>query len=170
MRLPHVALLVVIHGVALTAQASAQMAPMGGGGGGGGGAPPCMSDFLPLRQEAETRAAAIKKAADSKAPRPQVCKLFQIFSDAEAKVVAFVEKNQSWCGIPPQAVAQMKANHARTLDTKTKICSAGIAEGPPGPRGPNLGEALGVRALPTPESFSSGQGTFDTLTGNPLTR
>jgi len=168
MRLPHVALLVVIQGVALTAEAGAQMAPMGGGG--GGGAPPCMSDFLPLRQEAETRAAAIKKAADSKAPRPQVCKLFTVFSDAEAKVVAFVEKNQSWCGIPPQAVAQMKANHLRTLDTKTKICSAGIGEVAPGPRGPNLGEALGVRALPTPESFSSGQGTFDTLTGNPLTR
>jgi hypothetical protein len=163
MRLAHGALLVIIQGLGLTIQAGAQ-AP------GAGGEPPCMADFLPLRQAAETRAAAIKKAADTHAPRPEVCKLFQSFAEAEGKAVAYVEKNQAWCGIPPPAVAQMKANHVRTLDTKTKICSAGLGEGPTAPRGPNLGEALGVRALPTPETFSSGQGTFDTLSGNPLTR
>ena len=163
MKLPHVALLVGIQWLGLTAQGLAQ-AP-------NAGAPPCMADFVPLRQEAETRAAAIKKAADSKAPRPQVCKLFQSFAEAEAKVVSFVEKNQAWCGIPPQAVTQMKANHTRTLETRTKICAAGVvSEAPAGPRGPNLGEALGVRTLPTPESFSNGRGTFDTLTGNPLAR
>ena len=37
----------------------------------------------------------------------------------------YVETNQTWCGIPPQVVVQIKTNHAKTAATRTKVCSNG---------------------------------------------
>jgi hypothetical protein len=128
------------------------------------GAPPCMAEFVPLRQEAEKRAAAIKAGADRKAPREEICGLFKRFSDAESKVVKFLSANQATCGIPPQAIVESKANHAKTATTAERICSGGGVEGAK-PRGTGLGEALGVRAVPTPETTKNGKGIFDTLSG-----
>lgn len=136
------------------------------------GAPPCFNDFVPLRQEAERRAGAIQAAAKRKAPREEICKLFRNFAEAEVKVVKFVSTNQQWCGIPPQAVEQMKANHGKTVQTRDKICSSdvGAVGVPQKPSGPGLSEALGTSRLPAPNTSSGRAGTFDTLTGNVLAR
>jgi hypothetical protein len=134
-------------------------------------APPCMADFIPLRTEAEKRAGAVKAAIEKKAPRPKICELIRTFAAAEAKVVKFVADNQTSCSIPPQAVAQAKANHEKTVKTRDGVCNTGPGiAAPVRPPGSGLGEALGTRTLPTPDQTSSGRGTLDTLTGNPLAR
>jgi hypothetical protein len=153
------------------------MPPPGGPPGGfagpppGGQEPPCMKEFLPLKEAAEKRAGLIKSAADRKAPRPEVCQLFKNFAVAEAKVVKFVADKQVACHVPPQAVSQMKANHERTLKTRDQICAAGAAGGPAGPPpGPRLSDELGIRGVAGPGTTTRGRGTFDTLTGSPLGR
>jgi hypothetical protein len=133
-------------------------------------APPCMAEFVPLRTETEKRGAAIKAAAAKHEPAQKLCELFTRFIESENKVVKFMEKNAAACGIPAQIITSTKTNHARAVETKEKICAAS-ANGPAEPRrGPGLGEALGVRPIPAPESTTTGAGTLDSLSGNPLAR
>jgi hypothetical protein len=134
-------------------------------GGGGGNMPPCMSQFLPMRAEAEKRATLLQAGINHKKARPEICQLFRSFSEAEEKVVKFAASNQTGCGIPPDAIATMKKNHAKTVDVRDKVCAEG-----PKPAGPNLGEALGMRNLPSAETTKAGTGTLDSLSGNPLAR
>jgi hypothetical protein len=132
------------------------------------GMPPCMSQFLPMRAEAEKRAGAPQAGINKKKAPPEICQLFRSFSEAEAKVVKFATTNQTGCGIPPDAVAQMKKNHAKTNEVRDRVCN--VAEKPQQPAGPNLGEALGFGSLPNAETTRAGTGTLDSLSGNPLAR
>ena len=132
------------------------------------GMPPCMSQFLPMRAEAEKRAGVLQAGITKKKSRPEICQLFRNFSEAEAKVVKYAVANQAGCGIPPDAVAMMKKNHAKTNEVRDKVCS--VAEKPAQPAGPNLGEALGFGSLPNAETTRAGTGTLDSLSGNPLAR
>jgi hypothetical protein len=132
--------------------------------------PPCMAEFAPLRTETEKRAATLKAAAAKHAPPQEVCQLFTRFIEAESKLVKFMEKNAATCGIPAQVVATTKGNHGKTLETKEKVCAAASGAANEARRGPGLGDALGVRAFPTPDSTSTGAGTLDSLSGNPLKR
>ncbi len=137
------------------------------------GQPPCMNDFVPLRQEAEKRAGMIKVAAARKASREEICQLITKFSEAEGKFVKFVEKNASWCGIPAQVATQVSSNHVKTMKTRTQVCSGGGpmgAQGPQIPPGPGLADAIGGGG-PAPNAFNTTTnkgGTYDTLTGNPI--
>jgi hypothetical protein len=131
--------------------------------------PPCANEFMPLRNAAEKRGLAIQEAAKRKAPPSEVCALFRTFAEAEAKYVKYAEANATWCGIPAEAVKQMKANHAQSLKIRERVCAAAAA--PPKPRGPSLGDALSTTPTPSGSNTRTGRGTFDTLTGgNPLTR
>ena len=129
-------------------------------------APPCMSEFIPLRTDAEKRAHAIQEAIKRKVLAQELCGLFTSFSDAEGKVVKFIEAHARSCGIPQEVLTITKSNHGKTLEKRQQICSAAsFGER----RGPGLGEALGMRAVPTPETTSKG-GAFDTMSGSPLAR
>jgi hypothetical protein len=130
------------------------------------GMPPCMQQFLPLRAEAEKRASVLQAGINKKKAQPELCQLFRSFSEAEAKVVKYAATNQTNCGIPLDAVAQMKKNHAKTNEIRDKVCTAHQQA----PAGPRLGEALGFGSLPNAETTRSGTGTLDTLSGNPLAR
>jgi len=140
----------------------------GPGPGASAGMPPCLQKFLPMRAEAEKRASVLQAGINKKKPPPELCQLFRSFSDAEEKVVSYAATNQSGCGIPPDAVAQMKKNHSKTVEVRDKVCN--IATQQPKPAGPNLGEALGFGSLPTAETTRAGTGTLDSLSGNPLAR
>jgi hypothetical protein len=134
-------------------------------------APPCFKDFIPLRQEAEKRALALKAGMEKKVTRDEACTLFKQFSAAEAKVVKFVVENSQWCGIPAEAGTAMKANHSRTLKTQKQVCEGGGLAGAPKPSGPGLSEALGTtRSGATFDPSAPQSGTMNTLTGNPLSR
>ena len=130
---------------------------------------PCMNDIGPLRDEAGRRAQAIKAGIDHKIPRNELCHLFTQFAAAEAKFVKYLDQNQTWCGVPAQAVAQIKSNHLRTVKTKTQVCSGGPGPGQAGPPpGPGLSDALGTNRPPSASTTAPGRGTLDTLTGNPV--
>jgi len=134
--------------------------------------PPCLKDFAPLKAEAEKRGVTLKKAMETKkATREEACGLIKAYSVAEAKVVKFIVDNSKSCGIPPEAATAMKANHQRTIETQTKICAAGPG-GAPHQTGPGLSEALGTTRIPgtTLDPLAPQSGTFDTLTGNVLTK
>ena len=127
-----------------------------------------MKDFVPLREEAQKRASAIRAGMEKKVPRDEACKLFQNFAAAEIKMIKFAESNAMSCGIPPQAIEQMKAGHANTIKARTQVCAAGA--GPAKPAAPSLSDALGTSNAPIPEVNKGSGGTFNTLTGNALGR
>jgi hypothetical protein len=124
---------------------------------------------MPLRADAEKKAAAIKAAAATK-KQPNVCAAFKNFATAEAKVLKFLEEHGVECRIPPEAGKMMKANHAKTVEIRNKVCDAAAQQ----PRGPSLSDALGTNRVPTvPQENAVGKksgSTFDTLTGNSLNR
>jgi hypothetical protein len=121
--------------------------------------------FVPLRDETQKSAEAIKAAGDRKAPREEVCGLFKAFAAKEAKLVKFLVDHKSTCGVPPKAIAAARSNHAKTLEIRKNVCSAG-----PAPGGPSLSDALGGPIIADDTSAKPGRGTFDTLTGNVLSR
>ena len=123
---------------------------------------PCEAGFLPLRAQAEKDAAAIKAASERKASREEVCPLFKKFAASEGKMVKFLKDHQAQCGVPPDAIKASGQNHAKTVQVRNAVCSAG-----PAPAVPRLSDAFSGPLLP---STKAGPGTFDTLTGNPLQR
>ena len=128
-------------------------------------APPCVQEFSRLRDDAAKKAAAIRAASARKASAPEACKLFNTFSAAEEKMVKYAEANSVWCGIPPQIIAQIKQQHTKTAEIRTRVCQAAAA--PPRPAGPTLSDSLGA-PITDSKNIKTGRGTFDTLTGTPL--
>ncbi|WP_025033789.1 hypothetical protein [Bradyrhizobium sp. DOA9] len=153
-------------------------APIGGGA--FSAAPPtqagpgedCMKAFMPLREEAEKRGKLIKAASDRHAPPDEACKLIRNFSQAETKMIKYIEANAAKCGIPAQVGDQMKAGHKNTEAMATKVCNVAtqMQNQPRGPAGPSLSEVLGSGSAPEANAGKKGGSTFDTLNGNVLTR
>jgi len=129
--------------------------------------PPCIKEFVALRGEAQKKAEAIQAAGKRKATPIEACPLFNNFVAAEAKMVKFAESVASSCGIPPDAVSQLKKNHQQTVEVRARVCDA-AAQMKNRPTGPSLGDALGASRAPDASNIKPGRGTFDTLTGTPL--
>lgn len=141
------------------------------GGGGGGGQPPCADEFMPLRNDAQTKGMAIKAAIDRKAERADVCKVFRTFIAAEAKVVKFVQDHGSRCQIPADAVKVMKANHGKSTAMSNRVCNAAGPGPTAAPPPPSLSDALGTSRIPDSSNIKTGKGgTFDTLGGSAISR
>ncbi len=131
----------------------------------------CMKQFVPLREDAEKRGKAIKAASDRKAPPDEACKLISAYSQAEAKMIKYVEANAAKCGIPPQIGDQLKGGHKNTEALQQKVC--GVAQQMAQQQkaaAPSLSEALGSIQAPEAQDTKKGGATFDTLNGNVLTR
>ncbi len=122
------------------------------------------SAFAPIRQEVEQVLTSIKAANERKAPREEFCQLFQKLAGSTGKVVKFFEQNKALCGIPDAAIQRAKADYTRTLTIRKQACAAAPASGP------SLSDILGGPILPDSSSNRPNVGTFNTLTGNPLTR
>lgn len=127
--------------------------------------PPCVTNFFKLRDDATQKAEAIKAASNRHASPAEACKLFNVFSAAEEKMIKYAVDNTTWCGIPPQVVEGLKKSHARTIEIRAKVCRAAAA--PPRPAGPSLSDAFSA-PITDSSNIRTGRGTFDTLTGNPL--
>jgi hypothetical protein len=129
--------------------------------------PPCLTQFTKLRDEARSKAARIEAAGKAKQkPSPkEACRLFNAFSAAEAKLIKYADENSVWCGIRKNAIDDMKSQHAKTVEVRTRICR--VAAAPPRPHGPSLSDALAA-PVPNAGNIRTGGGTFDTLTGSPL--
>jgi hypothetical protein len=134
--------------------------------------PPCFKDFAPLKADAEKRGLILKRAMESKkASREEACSMIKAYSAAEAKIIKFIQNNAQSCGIPQQAATVMKTNHERTLQSQHQICTVSAA-GAARPTGPGLSETLGTTRAPgmTIDPLAPQSGTYDTLTGNVLTK
>jgi hypothetical protein len=157
-------------------------APLMGGGGAGFAPPPaagptqaageaCMKEFAPLREEAEKRGKLIKAASDHHAGPDEACKLIKNYSQAEAKMLKYVETHQAKCGIPPQIGDQIRAGHKNTEALETKVCNVAQQMQQRGPAGPSLSDVLGsATTVPEATAAKKGGSTFDTLNGNVLAR
>lgn len=153
-------------------------APLGGGfasappqGPQGGPPADCMKDFIPLRDDTEKRGKEIKSASEHHATPDVACKLIGGFSQAELKMIRYVEKNGPRCGIPPQVSDQLRSGHKNTEVMLQKVCDAAKQAQTRGPAGPTLSDVLGsAAALPEATARKKGGSTFDTLSGNVLTR
>jgi len=131
----------------------------------------CMKAFVPLREEAEKRGKLIKAASERRAPPDEACKLIGNFSQAETKMIKYVEANAAKCGIPPQIADQLKNGHKNTESMQKKVCAVAQQQQQRGPAGPSLSEVLGSSAaLPEATPTKKGGSTFDTLNGNVLSR
>lgn len=135
--------------------------------------PPCLKEFMSLRDATAKRAAAIQAASKRKASPQEACGLFKEMVTSEAKFVKFAKDQGPWCGIPQQIVDQLGKNHEQTLKIRTQVCKVaaqgGVGGGGGRPAAPTLSDAL---SAPTTSSGNvrTGRGTFDTLTGTPLGR
>ena len=139
--------------------------PQGGGFGGPPQGPAAIcASFPKLKDEAEVRGHAIQEAAKSH-DRKVMCGAVTHFVEQETKVVKFLVDNQAACGVPPQAVANAKASHQKTVEFRDKVCAEA-----PAPKPPSLSDALGTPTLDTAKNTKTGKGTLDSLTGNPLAR
>jgi hypothetical protein len=125
---------------------------------------PC-AEFVPLTEVAKKRGEAIGAAQKHHPDRKEMCTLVSSFSAAEGAVVKFLETNQTWCGVPPEAVKSAKATHEKTLKFKEVVCAPA-----PQPKIPTLSDTIGTPKLDTAKNTKTGHGTFDTLTGNPLAK
>jgi len=124
---------------------------------------------LSLREAAQKKANNVRVASERKATPEEACKLIGVFTDAEAKVVKFVEKNAASCGIPAEAVKGMRAAHGKSLELRKRVCTA-AAQAPKGAATPSLSESLGTSRVLDPGDRKQGTGTLDTLMGPVLTR
>ena len=129
----------------------------------------CIQEFGKFREEVEKRALAAKAGSEKKVPREEMCTLVTAYSAAETKWIKFSEDNMAKCGIPKEAVNQIKGVHVHTADARKKICASGPQAG--APAAPSLSDALGTSRLPAAaaEKPKAG-GMLDTLTGNALAR
>ena len=123
------------------------------------------ASFPKLRDEAKAKAELVSAIGKRKGDRKDMCAAVQNFTAAEDKVVKFLEDNKVACGVPPQAVTQAKAMHANTLKFRDTVCAEG-----PKPKAPTLSDAIGTTPLDSGKNTSTGRGTLDTLTGNPLAK
>jgi hypothetical protein len=147
-----------------TGTASAQMPGMPGMQAPPPGASPC-DGFVPLRDDAQKKGAALGAAQKNHVDRQEMCKLITAFSAAEGKAALFLEKNRTWCGVPDQAVTSAKEMHVKTEHFREVVCAPA-----PQPKVPTLSDAMGAPSVDTAKNTKTGAGTFDTLTGNPLAK
>jgi hypothetical protein len=120
--------------------------------------------FVPIRQQVEQGMASLKAASDRKAPREEFCQIFQKLAVSTAKIVRFFEQNKTVCGVPDEALQRARSDYAKSVGFRKQACSAAP------PSGPSLSDVLGAPVLPDSSSNRPDVGTFNTLTGNPLTR
>jgi hypothetical protein len=133
------------------------------------GPPPACKQLLSQRDETSKHGQTLQIAGKKKAGPEELCKLFKVFLASETKMIAGLEEHRATCGVPVDIIKQVKASHSKSAQVGKQVCE--VAAQGPRPSGPTLSDALGATPNVPSESMSRrGQGTFDTLTGSPLTR
>jgi len=87
----------------------------------------CGEDLQKLAQQREAQLALINylvKSAHGKQLDPAVfCAKSAGLNTAENAMIAYMEKNKDWCQVPDEALALLKANHAKSLAFSGKACA-----------------------------------------------
>jgi len=133
------------------------------------GPPPGCQQLITFRDETQKHGQALSVAGQKKAPPEEICKLFKVFLAAESKMVKGLEELSATCGVPPDAIKQVRAQHSKASQMAKQVCD--VAAQGPRQTGPSLSDALGTTpTVPDTSAKKSGAGTFDTLEGSPLSR
>ena len=86
----------------------------------------CGEDLQKLAQRREAELVTINnlvKSAHGKQLDPAVfCAKSAGLNAAENAMIAYMEKNKDWCQVPDEALAQLKANHAKSLAFSGRAC------------------------------------------------
>lgn len=87
----------------------------------------CAEDLQKLAQRRESELTVINglvKSAHGKQLDPTVfCTKSAGLNAAENAMISYMEKNKDWCQVPDEAVAQLKANHAKSVAFSAKACA-----------------------------------------------
>jgi len=129
----------------------------------------CEQRFIAFRTEMENKGKALQAAGKRKATPQEICSHIRGYADVEAKTLKYLRENQTTCNIPDKLVQQVKGNHAKTVQLRTRVCNAAAqgASGPP-PASLGLSGALGPSSGGAAAATPGGTGVFDTLNGNIL--
>lgn len=130
--------------------------------------PPCVDQFMALRDEVDKRFQVAKAALEKRAAAPQLCRLLTQFTEAEVKMIKFTEENGAWCNVPPNALESMKASHGKSMEFRKQACTAAAAP-QPRPSEPRLSDVLNP-PVANKDTTRTGRGTLDSLGGNPIGR
>jgi hypothetical protein len=103
----------------------------------GGSQDQCMTDFQPLRDEAERHVKLIKAAGNRHATPEEACPLIRNFAQAEIKMIRFVEAHATQCGPLARIADQLRNGYRETENMQRKVCAVAQQRSPrPGPPGP----------------------------------
>ena len=131
---------------------------------------PCVEQFNPLRLEVDKRFDAAKAALAKHAGPAELCGLLTRFTEAENKMVKYVQENGARCNFPPNALPSMLASQVKSGGYKKAACEAAAAPPRPArPAEPTLSDAFSPPAV-NKNNTRTGGGTLDSLSGNPLAR
>jgi hypothetical protein len=131
--------------------------------------PPACMQLMTNRDETQKHGQALQAAGQKKAPPEEICKLFKVFLVHETKMMKGLEANSATCGVPPEVIKQVKAQHVKAEAMAKQVCD--VAAQGPRPTGPSLSDALGTTpTVPDTSASKRGAGTFDTLQNSPLMR
>ncbi len=87
----------------------------------------CGEDLQKLSQRREAELTVINdlvKSAHGKQLDPAVfCAKSAGLNKVENEMLAYMEKNKDWCQIPDEALAVLKANHAKSVQFSGKACA-----------------------------------------------
>src|SRR5436309_3397905 len=75
--------------------------------------PPACQELLSFRDDVRKHGEAIQAASKKKAPPDQLCKLFKAYLAAEGKMLKALEERSGTCGVPSEAITQVKAGHGQ---------------------------------------------------------
>jgi hypothetical protein len=89
----------------------------------------CKPEFAKLREETENLGLVTQVAAQTHAPRNEVCKDTTVYLSSLAKWIKYSETNEEACGIPAANIAKLKEVYANTVKTRQKVCNAVLPAG-----------------------------------------
>lgn len=132
----------------------------------------CQAQVTKLRDDLETRNETLRKTAERKASPSEICPLFRSFATAQQKFYTYLSANKTKCGVPDEALTDLKKNSAQVASIRDKVCKAaqiqesGGGGGGPPPQGA-VAAGLGLSSgLPSTDGGKGG--VFDTLGGSAL--
>ena len=87
----------------------------------------CGDDLQKMAQKREAAMQSINgvvAAAHGKPLDPAIfCAKTGPLISVEGAMLAYMEKNKDWCQVPDDAIAQLKATHAKTIGFSNKACT-----------------------------------------------
>lgn len=130
----------------------------------------CQAQIGKLRSDLEARNETLRKAAERKVPPSEICPLFRGFATAQQKFYSYLNTNKTKCGVPDEALKDLRQNNTQVASVRDKVCQAAQAQqsggGGPPPQGA-VAAGLGLSSgLPNVDGGKGG--VFDTLGGSAL--